>query len=693
MLRLRLLPLIGLLLLYGPTRSGAQVAYKEDVQVDLSLVDRREGFLMVRGAADDAERDRLEQAAMAMVGVVRRSGEPDDVGAGIRWLPVAMPVAWGPALSVRMNPAPMVSLVRNRGYAWLLVVVHTGRLPVLRTVGLQRDADGWSPTYHATLETDKPSPRLQVDLGYPVGQTVGWLLAALLAALVSAATFSIIWRRLGEAPDEGGRQAAFRTLYAVQVVTQGTWVAWLACSLPFRPDRLVGFTLGTPPDLAVIALGAAYLGPPVLASLVAAAIGHPAVERLRGNHWSRGGLVAMEACRLGQSLLPLLLLAMGLGAIPSRNWALAGLGLAAAYPVHRGLLLAYMRHAGYATTQVTEGPLFERILELAGRAGVPMRRVIVMLAGRGALVNAYAPGRGQIVVTRDLLTSLTRREVDAILAHELGHLKHNHAGILAGLAAGPVIAACFLYFAVFTEGVRLEPVLLMLLAALLFLPVSQAFERTADRLAIAYCQDPEAMITALATLTRLNGSPLDWQRSESRLYTHPSTLRRAQAIGQLSGIAPERVQELVGSRLGDDQYQLPDEVGASTVSQRLQEWRRDLASAVVRAAVVGVPVGLAVVPTTGPVSWARPVALVAAVCLLLGVAHVRRTRRPGAGQPDHIGDGPAPGRSRPSAAGTRPDMAMAAGCAVVVASVLGGPPAPAAAIAMVGAVVLSRLLR
>lgn len=77
-----------------------------------------------------------------------------------------------------------------------------------------------------------------------------------------------------------------------------------------------------------------------------------------------------------------------------------------------------------------EGPLRERIVELADRLGFRIKGVFVMDGSkRSAHSNAYFTGLGgakRIVLFDTLVKSLSEPEIAAVLAHEIGHEKRHH---------------------------------------------------------------------------------------------------------------------------------------------------------------------------------------------------------------------------------------------------------------------------
>jgi STE24 endopeptidase len=121
-------------------------------------------------------------------------------------------------------------------------------------------------------------------------------------------------------------------------------------------------------------------------------------------------------------------------------WAAFSLLLAWAYPVLIAPLFNRFR-------PVSDAGLAQRLESLVSRCGFRSRGVFVMDGSRrSAHGNAYFTGLGaqkRIVLFDTLLERLTGAEVEAVLAHELGHfrLRHVRKRLLLNLAAG--LAALF----------------------------------------------------------------------------------------------------------------------------------------------------------------------------------------------------------------------------------------------------------
>jgi STE24 endopeptidase len=207
----------------------------------------------------------------------------------------------------------------------------------------------------------------------------------------------------------------------------------------------------------------------------------------------------------------------------------------------------------------------ERVIALAGRAGIPVDQVYVMDASRRTRKgNAYFTGLGhtkRIVLYDTLLSGSGPDEVELVVAHEIGHWKRAHIwkGIglsLLGMGITLWCGARVLGWAVRRGGFHLAGpadvaglplfLLVVFVLSLAGLPiqnaVSRAFERQADRTSLELTGNSAAFIRSEVQLARSNladltPSPLVvWL-----LYTHPPVaerIRTAEAFAGGSRAAP-----------------------------------------------------------------------------------------------------------------------------------------------------------
>jgi heat shock protein HtpX len=106
------------------------------------------------------------------------------------------------------------------------------------------------------------------------------------------------------------------------------------------------------------------------------------------------------------------------------------------------LFAPYLIDAIYRTEEIPEGRhwLSEIVKRLSAKSG--LRTPKVMLANI-PIPNAFAYGSPlsghRVAVTRGLLNTLEREEVEAVIGHELGHLKHKDVQFMMFLSVLPAI--------------------------------------------------------------------------------------------------------------------------------------------------------------------------------------------------------------------------------------------------------------
>src|SRR5919204_222642 len=186
--------------------------------------------------------------------------------------------------------------------------------------------------------------------------------------------------------------------------------------------------------------------------------------------------------------------------------------------------------------------LADRLRALARRAGVPVRDVLVADASRRTRkVNAYVSGLGatrRVVLFDTLLPETEPRQVELVVAHELGHRRARHVvkGTVVGML-GAVVVVVVLWALVADLGdLRNAPLVLLVASALelVGLPaaaaVSRRWEREADRFSLDVTRDPEAFETAHRELATANLSDLHPPRPVyALLFTHPTPPERIAA--------------------------------------------------------------------------------------------------------------------------------------------------------------------
>jgi Zn-dependent protease with chaperone function len=216
---------------------------------------------------------------------------------------------------------------------------------------------------------------------------------------------------------------------------------------------------------------------------------------------------------------------------------------------------------------LTSGDLRDRAFAIAKKAGAKLNQVYVLPTERTRLANAFAHAASNIYLTDYLLKNLNRREVDAIIGHEVTHLQKNHVRTRTLLWVAVSIG---IGFAVgwpqqwLPADIPAGPVLYGLFLLVLFF-VSRRNEFAADKGAFNLTGDAAALITGLARVSRLNTMPIEWGKLDEKIITHPSTLRRMKHLAQIGGMSEASVPELLNQSLlpPSDTYTVPPNVQPS----------------------------------------------------------------------------------------------------------------------------------
>ena len=301
--------------------------------------------------------------------------------------------------------------------------------------------------------------------------------------------------------------------------------------------------------------------PPAIVWIACFALSHPVQERLRGLQWTRGELAMQAFYSCCVTLLPFALFITGITTMATGSFRTGLLWMVAAFFVLIFASRARQKFLGMQPQALTVGDLRDRAFGMARELGVKLQQVYVIPSGKGQMANAFARKGNVISFTDFLLQRMSRREVNYVLGHELTHLKLGHPGKLA-------MAAVVSYFVAFsavgfvtpffhlTVALRYAFIIGIVIAVPYFF--SRRFEYAADAGAVKITSDPEAAISALFKLAQLNMLPIHWSNWSEKWLTHPSSLRRTQAIARKAGIPVEHVAEIAQKSIpDDDHYSLP----------------------------------------------------------------------------------------------------------------------------------------
>jgi heat shock protein HtpX len=218
----------------------------------------------------------------------------------------------------------------------------------------------------------------------------------------------------------------------------------------------------------------------------------------------------------------------------------------------------------YGAKQLTSGGLYDTVSSLARGAGLSMPKVYLIETEQpNAFATGRSPASAAVAVTRGLINLLDARELRAVVAHEMAHIKNHDTLIMTITATLAGALGMLANFAMFSGDRRDQPggalgtlavVILAPLAAMLVqFAISRTREYAADRIGAKISRDPLALASALEKIERVARqtdnymaeqnpatahlfiiNPLHMRSIDNLFSTHPSTENRVQALREMA---------------------------------------------------------------------------------------------------------------------------------------------------------------
>ncbi|QZP07388.1 zinc metalloprotease HtpX [Caenibius sp. WL] len=201
------------------------------------------------------------------------------------------------------------------------------------------------------------------------------------------------------------------------------------------------------------------------------------------------------------------------------------------------------------------------VADLARNAGLPMPKVYIVETDAP---NAFATGRNPenaaVAATTGLLRMLSREEVAAVMAHELGHVRNRDTLVMTMVATIAGAISMIANFGLLFGGNRgngghaMAGILAVVMAPFAAMIVQMAISRTreygADRAGAEISGNPAALASALAKISgaaqRIPNPVVERNPAAAQLYivpvglselfsTHPKTEKRIAALQAMQG--------------------------------------------------------------------------------------------------------------------------------------------------------------
>ncbi|WP_029422236.1 M48 family metallopeptidase [Alicyclobacillus macrosporangiidus] len=359
-----------------------------------------------------------------------------------------------------------------------------------------------------------------------------------------------LFRRLGSA-----EQALYRhrllSQYVFGVVMLATCIAApLSMVRYLRPLGHAGGAIAVVlPALVVVGLTLAHQ-----------AIQHPVLREIRQTAETRREQAGQALRWLALILVPVVLWNLAVVWIPDSiqnaldNNRLMSLLLPLVFVTVLNLLLPLFLRWTLRARPMPASALRDALEAFALRAGLGKVGLYVWSSRRGRQANALVSGylHKHIYLADYLLDHLTQEEVEAVIAHEIGHVKRHHLWIRLLLVVGwvPLVEAIGwlgdTYAPDAPDWAAVGVLLLLFFAYFGFTVryVSRVQERQADAYVLQLGIPAPVFISALLKLARLNQATVRLHRWDERLQTHPSFARRIEWIAQRAQLPSQMVDDM-----------------------------------------------------------------------------------------------------------------------------------------------------
>ncbi|MFW5606400.1 MAG: zinc metalloprotease HtpX [Campylobacter hyointestinalis] len=209
------------------------------------------------------------------------------------------------------------------------------------------------------------------------------------------------------------------------------------------------------------------------------------------------------------------------------------------------------------------------VKELTSRANLPMPKVYII---DDNAPNAFATGRNHenaaVALTSGLINLMNENEIKAVVAHELGHIKHYDilTGSIAAVFAGALsLISNFAQLGTIKNENRPNmittialAVITPLVASIIQMSISRSREYEADRFSAITTQNPQWLIDALSKLENYSQNHAVLKNADPQtahmfiinpfgnvksnlnnlFRTHPTTSDRIQKLKQMTNQSP-----------------------------------------------------------------------------------------------------------------------------------------------------------
>lgn len=214
----------------------------------------------------------------------------------------------------------------------------------------------------------------------------------------------------------------------------------------------------------------------------------------------------------------------------------------------------------YKCNPLDNNMLKERLLELCKNCGVGIKKVFeIQLSKETRKANAAVAGLGKsrrILLGDTILENYADDEIEAVFAHELGHICLHHVWKILAFGAVISLASFYLTYVLFKfsldffgfsqiSDIAAFPLLalILMLIGLFFIPIQNGFlrylEKQADIFALGHIPNKDNFVSAIEKVGSQNLSdPSPSKLVKILFHTHPTTSERVLYASQKNGKGP-----------------------------------------------------------------------------------------------------------------------------------------------------------
>ncbi|MDP8257929.1 MAG: M48 family metallopeptidase [Candidatus Aadella gelida] len=231
-------------------------------------------------------------------------------------------------------------------------------------------------------------------------------------------------------------------------------------------------------------------------------------------------------------------------------WIMVSVGLTRILPV-------FIIPLFYKYLPLQDESLKEKIIKLSNREGVDIEDIsLIDLSRKTRKANAALVGLGKtrkVIISDTLKEKFTNEEIEAVVAHEFGHLKYRHIHkllLFSGISTFLVFYAAYLMInRIVTESGAAgadDPIIfpyffgIMFLMGIILLPLKNLFsrilEREADMFALKAIDNSENFVSVMKKLAEMNLADTDPSKLRKVfLYDHPPISERIRMGEEFEG--------------------------------------------------------------------------------------------------------------------------------------------------------------